>query len=116
MANDHAHPPSIEEVFNRKYFTTLDVTQVFWQIPLDEESQKYTGFMFNNQTYVFKRLPFGLKTSSLSFSRAMNLALNDQNLDFLIVYLDDILIASNTREEHIEHLEFVLTKLRQDSE
>jgi len=43
----------------------------------------------------------------------MNLALNDQNLDFLIVYLDDILIASNTREEHIEHLEFVLTKLRQ---
>lgn len=63
MANDHAQPPSIEEVFqqigHRKYFTTLDVTQAFWQIPLEEESQKYTGFMFNNQTYVFQRLPFG---------------------------------------------------------
>jgi len=50
MANDHAQPPSIEDVFNRighrKYFTTLDVTQAFWQIPLEEESQKYTEHMF----------------------------------------------------------------------
>lgn len=43
----------------------------------------------------------------------MNLALNDQELDFLIVYLDDILIASNSREEYLEHLEYVLRKLRE---
>ncbi|XP_020293938.1 uncharacterized protein LOC109859790 [Pseudomyrmex gracilis] len=53
------------------------------------------------------------ETSGSSFARAMNLALNDQNLDFLIVYLDDILIASNSLEEHMEHLEYVLNKLKQ---
>lgn len=94
MANNHAQPLSIKEVFqhigHRKYFTTLDVTQAFWQIPLEEESQKYIGFMYNNQTYVFRRLPFSLKMSGSSFSRAMNLALNEQDLDFLIIYLDMI--------------------------
>jgi len=116
MKNDHAQPPTIDEIFNkignRKFFTTLDVTQAFWQIPLDKESQKYTGFMFNNHTYVFKRLPFGLKTAGASFTRAMNRTLHDESLDFVIVYLDDILIASNSLNEHLKHIDTVLNKLK----
>lgn len=115
MIGDHAQPPTIDEVFNRmknrKYFTTDDITQAFWKIPLERESRKYTGFMFANQTYVFRRMPFGLKTAGASFTRAMNKALNDDALDYVIVYLDDILIASNTRDEHLEHIDNVLEKL-----
>jgi len=95
-----------------EFFSTLDVTQAFWQIPLDKESQKYTGFLFNNHTYVFKRLPFGLKTAGASFTRAMNRTLHDESLDFVIVYLDDILIASNSLKEHLKHIDIVLSKLR----
>lgn len=54
MANDHAQPPTIDEVFqrfgHRKIFTTLDVTKAFWQIPLEKKSRKYTGFMAGNQS------------------------------------------------------------------
>jgi len=46
----------IEDIFrrigNKKYFTTLDVSNAFWQIPLVEESRQYVGFMFNGQSYV----------------------------------------------------------------
>lgn len=115
MLGDYAQPPTIDEVFrrigNRKYFSTLDITQAFWQIPLERDSRKYTGFIFENHTYVFKRMPFGLKTAGASFTRAMNKALNDDALDYMIVYLDDILIASNSYEEHLQHIEHVLKRL-----
>ena len=85
--NDHAQPPTIEEVFRRighkKYFTTLDVSKAFWQIPLEEDSQQYTGFMFENQSYVFRRMPFGLKTAGGSFTRAMHKALGQDCSSFL---------------------------------
>jgi len=62
MTNDHAQPPTIVEVFRRigrkKYFTTLDISNAFWQIPLEEDSRQYTGFLFDGQTYVFNRMPF----------------------------------------------------------
>jgi len=52
MANEHDQPPTIDEVFRRigskKYFTTLDVAKAFWQIPLTDESKRYTGFSFDN--------------------------------------------------------------------
>lgn len=115
MVNDYAQPPSIEEVFRRigcrKFFTTLDVSKAFWQIPLVEESEQYTGFLFDNQTYVFRRMPFGIKTAGASFARAMQLALGNECDNFVIAYLDDILIASHTFEEHIEHVNQVLGRL-----
>jgi len=116
MTNDHAQPPTIEEVFRRigkkKYFTTLDITNAFWQIPLEQDSRKYTGFLFDGQTYVFNRMPFGLKTAGASFTRAMELALGAKNCEFMTVYLDDVLIASNTLEEHLSHIKWVLGKLK----
>ncbi|KMQ91596.1 reverse ribonuclease integrase [Lasius niger] len=116
MANDHDQPPTIDEVFRRigdkRYFTTLDVAKAFWQIPLQEESKRYTGFKFDNQTYVFRRLPFGLKTAGASFTRAMQRAIGDECDPFTIVYLDDILIASNSLEEHVFHVNYILERLK----
>lgn len=116
MTNDHDQPPTIDEVFRRigdkRYYSTLDVAKAFWQIPLTEDSKEYTGFKFDNQTYVFRRLPFGLKTAGASFTRAMQKAIGDECDPFTIVYLDDILIASNSIEEHLFHINYVLDKLR----
>lgn len=85
----------------------MDVSNAFWQIPLEESSRKYTGFLFNGQSYVFNRLPFGLKTAGASFTRAIHSALEEAAGDFTVTYLDDILIASNSVEEHLKHLEIV---------
>lgn len=107
MRNDHDQPPTIDEVFRRigdkKYYTTLDVAKAFLQIPLTKGSRQYTGFMFDNQTYVFKRLLFGLKTVGASFTRAMKMALGDHCDTFTIIYLDDILIASNTLDAIVSY-------------
>lgn len=114
--NDHAQPPTIEEVFQlmgrKKYFTTLDVTEAFWQIPLEEKSKEFTGFLFEEQSYVFNRMPFGLKTAGASFTRAMNEALKELGNQFLIIYLDDILIASDNLQDHLEHLRQVFACLK----
>ncbi|KMQ90342.1 s68306 pol retrotransposon woot [Lasius niger] len=116
MENDHDQPPTIDEIFRRigtkKYFSTLDVSKAFWQIPLRRCDRQYTGFTFDNQTYVFKRLPFGIKTAGASFTRAINSALGDDCHEFTLVYLDDILIASNSLEEHLRHLDIIFDRLK----
>lgn len=115
MENDHGQPPTIDEIFrrigSRRFFSTLDVTKAFWQIPLREQDRKYMGFKFDNQSYVFKRLPFGLKTAGSSFTCAIVKTLGDDCDSFAIIYLDDILIASDTLEEHLRHLNIILERL-----
>ena len=60
-------PPRVDEIISNfngaKYFTSLDLRNSYWQIRIDPESQKYTGFVFEGCTYVFERVPFGLKNS-----------------------------------------------------
>lgn len=105
IASDHAQPPTKEKVFRRigrkKFYSTLDVTSTFWQIPLEKESKKFTGFIFDGQTYVFERMPLGIKTAGVSFTRAMHMILGNECQDFLTIYLDDVLIASDSLGEHM---------------
>lgn len=58
-------------------------------------------------------MPFGIKTAGASFTRAMRETIGDEFDEYVIVYLDDILIASNSLEEHLVHLDRVLAKLRE---
>lgn len=110
MANEHAQPPTIDEVLalieDRKYFSKIDISRAYWQIALSEDSSKYTGFLFDGQTYIFKRLPFGLKTLSSAFTRALGKVIDKvpKLRPNLIVYLDDILVCSHSFEEHMRHL------------
>ena len=109
---DRESPEPINEIFQKfsgvKYMTSLDLTAGYWQVPLAVESRKYTAFLFNGKNYQFKRLPFGLNTSIASFIKCLDMILQPKDLDFLTVYVDDILIASRTFSEHLEHLEYVL--------
>lgn len=58
-------------------------------------------------------MPFGLRNAGQSFQRYISRALGD--LDFVFAYLDDILIASSSPEEHEEHLRIVLQRLKEFS-
>ena len=60
--------------------------------------------------YEFTRMPFGLRNAAQTFQRFINEVLH--GLPFVYVYIDDLLVASATQEEHLEHLRLVLERLQ----
>lgn len=109
-------PPEINDILQKfegkKFFTITDLTLGYLQVPLTKESRKYTAFVFERKAYKFKRIPFGLKTASNGFIRAINSIVGNDLAEFATIYVDDILIASETFEEHIEHLNRLFTRLQ----
>ena len=95
-----------------KFLTTTDLTSGYWQIPLSRESRKYTAFRVGSALYQFRRVPFGLKTASSAFIRAINMVLGDYLNTFLTIYVDDLLITSRSFDEHIKHLELLFNRLK----
>lgn len=73
----------------------LDLTSSFWQIPLEKESKKYTVFSCDNKIYEYNVVPFGIKSSSTTLIRDLDLAIRDLR-EFVIAFVDDLLIKSKT--------------------
>jgi hypothetical protein len=114
---EHEKPMEIEEILFRFHgcslYSSVDIVKAYWQVPLREEDKQYTGFSMNGTTYVFNVLPFGLATALSSFVRAMTSILGEEILQFVIIYVDDCLVASSSLEIHLEHLDRLLTRLKQ---
>jgi hypothetical protein len=114
VADSHPLPhvdESIEFLSGAKYLTTLDLFAGFMQVPMDESSKKYTAFITARGLYEFNYLPFGLRNAPATFSRLMQFVLSGLLFESAILYMDDILIASQTWEEHLKHLERVFKRL-----
>ncbi|CAB0034472.1 unnamed protein product [Trichogramma brassicae] len=92
-------------------YSTLDLYQAFNQIPMAPEDIEKTAVISPVGLFEFLFMPFGLRNASQTFQRYVNQALGD--LDFVFIYIDDVLIASNTREQHETHLKVVLDRLLQ---
>ena len=94
-----------------KYFTSLDLQNGYWQIPLTDDAIPKTAFSTRYGQYEWKVMPFGLCNALASFQRAMNDILRPYLDKFCMVYLDDILIYSRTEKEHKKHVRKVLKAL-----
>lgn len=117
MKMDYECPNSPEEIFYRfenktVFISTCDLTSSFWQIPLRKSDRKYTGFIFNNRVYQFKVMPFGLCTSVAGITRCLSEVIGPC-YSFLSAYVDDILVTSNSFQDHLEHLEQLFARLKQ---
>ncbi|KAG5869285.1 hypothetical protein JTB14_028624 [Gonioctena quinquepunctata] len=103
----------VRELGKAKVFSTPDLRNGFWQAPLSEDSRKYTAFGGSDGTvYVFVVSSFGLKNGPAAFQKLMASVLSGYTDNFYKVYLDDIMIYSDSLEEHCSHLRRVLERLR----
>jgi hypothetical protein len=108
---DRERTPPLQELlqqFNGTcYMTSLDLSSACLLIELHEASRKYTAFLFDLTVYQYKRVPHEFRNSLPAFIWAPKLALGGGTTE----YVDDILIHSKTFEEHLYHLDTVISKL-----
>lgn len=94
-----------------QYFTTLDLKSGFHQIELAERDREKTAFSVSNGKYEFCRLPFGLKNAPSIFQRAIDDILREKIGKSCFVYVDDVIIYSESKEQHIKDIDWVLKSL-----
>ena len=103
---------TLDTLHGKKFFTTLDLASGYWQIELEETSKEKTAFIVENNLYEFNRMAFGLCNAPATFQRLMNFILRDVLGKKALVYLDDVIIFSNTLEDHLADIHDVFQLIK----
>ena len=102
----------IDRLQGMKYFTTLDLSSGYYQVPMAKDSGHITAFITPDGVYHFLRVPFELCNAPAAIQRLVNKVLGKLRYTVAMAYLDDIIIPSKTVDEGIEKLRLVLDSLR----
>ena len=94
-----------------RYFSTLDLASGYWQIPIHPDDRYLTAFVTEDGLFEFNVMPFGLCNAPATFQRLMDLVLKGIKWKKCAVYIDDIIIFSNTFHQHLVDLEDVFQRL-----
>ncbi|CAF1290336.1 unnamed protein product [Rotaria magnacalcarata] len=113
---DSSPLPNMEDAIRKldqgyNYFSKLDLKSGFYQIPIKNADKEKTAFVTPFELYQFNVLPMGLKNSPPTFQKVMTDTLKSCRL-FSLVYLDDIIIFSKSFDEHLHHIECVLSAMQ----
>lgn len=96
-----------------KFLSSLDLSDAFWQIALDDSSKLKTAFNVPGRGHFqFKRLPFGLCNSAQTLCRALDNTIGTDLEPNVFVYIDDIIVVSETFDQHIELLNEIAKRLK----
>ena len=107
-----AHIEESLDCLSGAHFTSLHLKSRYWQIELSEESIPLTAFTVGPLGfYKCAPMPFGLTNASMTFQQLMESCLRDKHLDLCIICLGNILIFSQTPQEHIQRLRGFFKKL-----
>eukprot|EP00171_Calliarthron_tuberculosum_P006618 IDg6618t1 len=93
------------------FFSTLECNSGYWQIPVSEPDRPKTAFTSHAGTFQFRRMPFGICNAPATFQRTLDILLAGYRWQSCLVYLDDVIVFSNTFKDHIRHVEQVLKAL-----
>ncbi|KAL3678999.1 hypothetical protein R1sor_021955 [Riccia sorocarpa] len=111
--------PRMDDLFDQlagaRFFSRIDLKSGYYQIRVADSDVEKTAMRTRYGSYEFLVMPFGLCNAPSTFMTLMNNIFHDKTDKFVIVYIDNILIYSRTWNEHLDHIEHVLSKLRKHS-
>lgn len=109
--------PNLEESFSAlagaQWFTVMDLKSGYYQIEMEESDKQKTAFVCPLGFYEWNRMPQGITNAPSTFQRLMEKCMGDIHLREALVFLDDIIVFSDSLEEHEARLLKVLNRLRE---
>ena len=102
----------IDRLSSAKVFTKIDLRDGYYNIRIAEGDEWKTLFRTRYGAFEYLVMPFGLTNAPVTFQNFMNDIFHDLTDNFVVVYLNDILIYSNDEQEHVGHVCEVLQRLR----
>ena len=104
-----------EDLFQRlgksNYFSKIDLSKGYWQIPVAEEDVKKTAFVTPDGNYEFIRMPLGMKNSGATLVRGLRMLIS--NLENVDSYIDDLIVYAEDWDTHIRVLGELMNRLQQ---
>lgn len=114
---DHYPLPSMESILQTvvgsEMFSLLDGFSGYNQIHVKEEDQHKTMFTMKWGTFAYAKMPFGLSNAGEIFQWAMDIAFSELINKFILIYLDDLIVFSKSKDDHFDHLELVFQKCQE---
>ena len=105
---------TLESLVGSAHYLTFNMNSGFWQVPMDKESKQYTAFTLGSMgLYECESMPFGLCNAPPNFQRLMQNCLGELNLTYCLIYLDDVIVFSDTPEEHLWRMRVVFDRLHE---
>lgn len=116
ITKSEAYPlPDMQDILAKiekaTYFSVIDLSKAYWQIPLEENSRDFTSFRSGRKLYRFKVMPFGLKGAPTTQTKLMHKVIGFDLEPAVFVYMDDIIVLSNTLDEHFRLLETIAERV-----
>jgi hypothetical protein len=96
-----------------RYFTLLNIENAYWKIPIREEDRNKTAFVTLFGSFSYERMGFGLSGAPSKFQRVMDAMLFGLRDVEILVYLDDLLLFSETIEDHVRRMRLVFESVRE---
>ena len=111
--------PNIQSIFNSisrsTWFTTMDLLNGFWQVMIKPEHRHKTAFLTSRGLYEWITMPFGLCNAPSTFQRLMDTIILPEYRGFIETYIDDLLTHSLSFDDHIKHLDILLSSLEKNN-
>ncbi len=102
----------LQKVSEAKVMSFLDEFSGYNQVVVHPHDQEKTAFTTPWGTFMYSKIPFGLMNVGATFQRAMVIAFVGEKDNFVLIYLDDIIVYSSGHHDHLQHLKKVFLKCR----
>lgn len=104
---------SLDVLGRAQYFSAIDLASAYNQVEVHPGDRHKTVFTTPMGLYEYNRMPFGLCNAPGTFQRLKQMIFHEELLQILLVYLDNIVVYSDTIADHLKQLERVFQKLRE---